>query len=66
MKAQVCVDPRNTQQLADAVVAALADPTALAQRAEAIRAIAASRVDWEHIARAYGHLIAHCIEGQRA
>ncbi|MGO4551568.1 glycosyltransferase [Lysobacter sp. 2RAF19] len=66
MKSEVCVDPRNTEQLADAIIAALGDPAALARRAEAIRAIAASRVDWEHIATAYGHLIAHCIEHPRA
>ena len=66
MKAEVCVDPRNTEHLANAVVAALDDPAALSRRAEAIRSIAASRVDWEHIANAYGHLIAHCIDGVRA
>ncbi|KGQ18856.1 Glycosyl transferase [Lysobacter dokdonensis DS-58] len=66
MKSEVCVDPRDPAALANAVIAALDDPATLARRAESIRAIAASRVDWEHIARAYGHLIAHCIEGRRA
>jgi glycosyltransferase involved in cell wall biosynthesis len=66
MKAEVCVDARDAQALANAVIAALDDPAALARRAEAIREVAASRVDWQHIAAAYGDLLSHCIESRRA
>jgi glycosyltransferase involved in cell wall biosynthesis len=66
MKSQVSIDPRDTNALAHAVIHALEDPAALAQRAEAIRALAASRVDWDHIASSYGQLITHCIEQHRA
>lgn len=66
MKAGVCVDPRNTRQLADAVVAALGDPVSLARRAAAIRAIAAERVDWDNVAHSYADILESCIARRRA
>ena len=65
MKAQVCVDPRDARALAGAILAALGDPAALARRAGAIRAIAAERVDWEHVAQGYGDLLDDCIRMHR-
>jgi glycosyltransferase involved in cell wall biosynthesis len=66
MKAEVCVDPRNAAKLASVIIAALDDPEALAKHAAAIRAIAADRVDWSRIARAYGDLLDSCIASRHA
>ena len=57
-KAEVCVDPRDPQALAAAIVAALEDPAASSARAAKIRHTAAARVDWDHIAGRYGDLLA--------
>jgi glycosyltransferase involved in cell wall biosynthesis len=62
MKSQVCVDPRNTAQLADAIIAALDDPGGLAHRTRAIRDRAVARVDWQHVAHAYGDLLQHVLD----
>jgi glycosyltransferase involved in cell wall biosynthesis len=66
MKAEVCVDPRNAAKLASVIIAALDDPEALAKHAAAIRAIAADRVDWSRITRAYGDLLDSCIASRHA
>jgi glycosyltransferase involved in cell wall biosynthesis len=65
-KSDVCVDPKDSAALADAIVSALDDPQALASRAAAIRATAAERVDWDNIATRYGDLLADCIAASRA
>jgi glycosyltransferase involved in cell wall biosynthesis len=62
MKSQVCVDPRNTAQLADAIIAALDDPSGLATTTRAIRDRAVARVDWQHVAHAYGDLLQHVLD----
>jgi glycosyltransferase involved in cell wall biosynthesis len=62
MKSQVCVDPRNTAQLADAIIAALDDPSGLATTTRAIRDRAVARVDWQHVAHAYADLLLHIVE----
>ena len=61
-KAEVCVDPRDTAALASAIVSALGDPAALARRAAQVRDMAASRVDWEFVARRYADLLQRCID----
>ena len=65
MKAEACVDPRDTPSLADAVISALDDPAALARRAAAIREIAAERIDWDNVARGYADLLDACMSGRR-
>ena len=65
MKADICVDPRDTRQLAESVIEALERPAAMLRCAAAVRAIAAARVDWERVAAAYGQLLDECIRNRR-
>jgi glycosyltransferase involved in cell wall biosynthesis len=55
--AAVCVDPRDPVALAAAILRALENPVGAALQANAIRQIAAERVDWTRIAAAYARLI---------
>jgi glycosyltransferase involved in cell wall biosynthesis len=56
--AEVCVQPQDTAVLATAILAALDHPDRAAARAQAMRAAAASRVDWQHIASSYANVLA--------
>jgi glycosyltransferase involved in cell wall biosynthesis len=65
---EVCVDPADAGALADAVVESLEHPQRARVRADAIRASAIDRVDWESVAARYGDLLIECMapsqEGQ--
>jgi len=65
MKSRVCVDPRDTTELANTVIAALNDPAALAHHTANIRRVVAERIDWSNIADAYGDLLEACIPDRR-
>lgn len=55
------VQPDDASALADAILESLRDPEASRARADAIRAAAAARIDWEHIGRRYAELITTCV-----
>lgn len=57
---EVCVDPRNKQALAAAILAALADPNGARERACAVRQAAVDRIDWQVIANGYADLLERC------
>ncbi|MFC5579607.1 glycosyltransferase [Rhodanobacter terrae] len=57
----VCVDARNAQVLASAILAALGNPQQAQERAQKIRLIAADRVDWRVISDGYAGLLESCI-----
>lgn len=56
----VCVDAKNTQALAAAILATLDNPEQALERAKSIRLAAAGRVDWQVIADGYADLIETC------
>ncbi|KQX98967.1 glycosyl transferase [Rhodanobacter sp. Root480] len=58
--AEVCVDAKNAEALAAAILATLDDPEQAAEHAKRIRDAAVSRVDWDVIADGYAGLIARC------
>lgn len=58
--AEVVVQPDNHAALANAILAALRDPEAALARARQLRAVAATRVDWEYIAAGYAALLERC------
>nr|WP_233171579.1 glycosyltransferase [Dyella sp. ASV21] len=60
---QLTVDSRNVDALAMAILHALSDVPAAAVRALAIRADAEERIGWDHIAKAYGDLLAQELQG---
>lgn len=57
----VCVDPRDADALAEAILDVLDHPDVARQRALAIRRAALDKVDWEHIALSYGQIMARVI-----
>lgn len=57
----VCVDPRDDDALAEAILDVLDHPDVARQRAMAIRRAALEKIDWEHIASSYGQVIARVI-----
>jgi glycosyltransferase involved in cell wall biosynthesis len=57
----VCVDARDAQALASAILATLESPAQAQERAQKIRRAAAGRVDWQVIADGYADLIETCI-----
>ncbi|WP_040669884.1 glycosyltransferase [Rhodanobacter fulvus] len=59
----VCVDARNAEALAAAILATLDDPEQAIEHAKRIRDAAASRVDWGVIADGYVDLLAACASG---
>jgi glycosyltransferase involved in cell wall biosynthesis len=61
MAAQVCVDPKDTAALSDAVLQSLEHPEQARARAERIRTNAVAWIDWEIVAERYGDLLMHCI-----
>jgi glycosyltransferase involved in cell wall biosynthesis len=63
---EVCVDPRDTRVLAAKIVAVLDDPVTAVRRAQALRSVAADRVDWQRIADAYATLLESCITTRAA
>jgi glycosyltransferase involved in cell wall biosynthesis len=58
---EVCVDPRDTQAFASAILATLDDPANAQERARMIRLTAAGRVDWQVIADGYAGLLEGCV-----
>ncbi|MFC5440444.1 glycosyltransferase [Rhodanobacter ginsenosidimutans] len=58
--AEVCVDAKNAEALAAAILATLDDPEQATEHAKRIRDAAVSRVDWDVIADGYAGLIARC------
>jgi|SRR6185437_933301 len=60
---EVCVDPRDTQALASAILATLDNPADAQERARSIRLAAASRVDWQVIADGYADVLGRCVRG---
>ena len=60
---EVCVDPRDTQALASAILATLDNPADAQERARSIRLAAARRVDWQVIADGYAGLLGRCVRG---
>jgi glycosyltransferase involved in cell wall biosynthesis len=64
--AEISVRPDDSVAFAAAILAALRDPEAAAARALRMRAAAAARVDWLHIAAGYAALLERCIEEPRA
>jgi len=58
---EICVDPRDTQALASAILAVLDDPASAQERALMIRLAAAGRVDWQVIADGYAGLLESCV-----
>lgn len=58
--AEVCVDAKNAEALATAILATLDDPERAAEHAKRIRDAAVSRVDWDVIGGGYAGLIARC------
>jgi glycosyltransferase involved in cell wall biosynthesis len=58
---QVCVQSADTHALAAAIVNALQNPGQASVRAQAIRAAAVSRVDWQTIADGYARLLEACV-----
>lgn len=58
----ISVDRRNASALALAILAVLDDPTSAQQRARAIRAAVAQRIDWQPTAAAYAEFIAGACE----
>ena len=58
---EVCVDPRDTQAFASAILATLDDPANVQERARMIRLTAAGRVDWQVIADGYAGLLEGCV-----
>lgn len=63
---EVCVDPRDTQAFASAILATLDDPAGAQRRARMIRLAAAGHVDWQVIADGYAGLLESCVRGQAA
>jgi len=61
MASEVCVDPANTQALAQAVLESLEHAGPARARAAAIRTNAMAWVDWESVAGRYGDLLMDCI-----
>lgn len=57
---EVCVDAKNADALATAILATLDDPEQAQEQAKRIRDAAVSRVDWSVIAEGYANLIAGC------
>jgi glycosyltransferase involved in cell wall biosynthesis len=57
---EVCVDAKNADALATAILATLDDPEQAQEQAKRIRDAAVSRVDWSVIAEGYADLIASC------
>jgi glycosyltransferase involved in cell wall biosynthesis len=58
---EVCVDPRDAQAFASAILATLGDPAGAQERARMIRLAAAGRVDWQVIADGYASLLESCV-----
>lgn len=58
----VCVDPKDTEALAAAILAKLDDPIAADSQALMLREVVASRVDWKVIAAGYARVLKACIE----
>lgn len=58
---EVCVDPRDTQAFASAILATLDHPAAAQERARMIRLAAAGRVDWQVIADGYAGQLESCV-----
>ena len=56
----VVVRSDDTAALTRAILASLQNPQAAMARADAIRATAAARIDWQRIADRYAGLIAAC------
>lgn len=57
----VCVDPRDPDALAQAILDVLDHPDVARQRALATREAALHKIDWEHVALSYGQVIARAI-----
>jgi len=57
---EVCVDAKNADALATAILATLDDPEQAQEQAKRIRDVAVSRVDWSVIEEGYADLIAGC------
>jgi glycosyltransferase involved in cell wall biosynthesis len=62
--ADVCVSPGDSRALATAIVESLGNPERARLRAAAIRATAAGRIDWEHIADGYAQQLQQCIDAE--
>ena len=60
-RADVCVKPGDTQALAIAIIGLLRNPEQARQRAIAIRATAADRIDWQNISDGYARELQQCI-----
>lgn len=58
---EICVDPRDSQRLAAAILAVLDDPVSAAERARIIRQAAAGHVDWQVISDGYAELLERCL-----
>jgi glycosyltransferase involved in cell wall biosynthesis len=58
---EVCVDARNAQALASAILATLGNPQQARERAQQIRLAAADRVDWTVVSDGYAGLLESCI-----
>lgn len=58
---EVCVDARNAQTLASAILATLGNPQQARERAQKIRLAASDRVDWKVISDGYAGLLESCI-----
>lgn len=58
---EVCVDPRDTQAFALAILATLDNPAKAQERTRLIRRAAADRVDWQVVADGYAGLLERCM-----
>jgi glycosyltransferase involved in cell wall biosynthesis len=58
--ADLAVDPQNIGRLADAMVAALADPESMRARAAELRNAVGVRFDWKCVAERYRRLLGPC------
>ncbi|WP_109124911.1 glycosyltransferase [Dyella sp. C11] len=58
---EVCVDAKDTAQLADRVLQALDQPDASRQRALALREKALHVIDWQGVSGRYGDLLEQCM-----
>lgn len=59
--ADVCVDPKDPDALAGAILAVLEHPESARERALAIRAALIQRIDWEVVAERYARLLLGCV-----
>ncbi|RZJ84423.1 MAG: glycosyltransferase family 4 protein [Massilia sp.] len=60
----MAVDPRDPVRLAEAIVAALADPAVTHERAARLRASVGLRFDWGSVAEGYTRLLSGTVERQ--